>query len=68
MNVGVFAEGKIEDLVFPVPDLLQEVRHVDFLSLHLYHPWVFQHAPWCGSARAIFLETMHVSEEMLRRI
>jgi hypothetical protein len=44
-------------LIFPVPDLLEEVRHVDLFRLHLNHPWMFDHSPWSGSSRAFFLKT-----------
>lgn len=44
-------------LVLPVPDLLQEMRHVDLLRSDLDHPWMLSHPPWCRSSRWIFLET-----------
>ena len=40
----------------PTPNLSQEVRHVDFLGLHLRHPRVFHHSPGGGPAGGIFLE------------
>ena len=43
-------------LILPIPHLLQEMSHVDLLRLHLYHPRVLKHAPWCGSARALLLK------------
>jgi hypothetical protein len=33
------------NLILPIPNLLQEVTHVDFLRLHFEHPWVVEHAP-----------------------
>lgn len=46
------------DLVLPVPHLLEEVCHVDFLRLHLHHPGMLKHAPWCCSSGTFFLETV----------
>jgi len=43
-------------LIFPIPNLLQEMLHVDLFSFHFNHPGVFEHAPWCCSARTVFLE------------
>jgi hypothetical protein len=44
-------------LLFPIPYLLEEMGHVDFLRLHLHHPRVFEHAPGRRSSRALFLKT-----------
>jgi len=44
-------------LILPVPYLLEEVGHVDFLGLHLHHPGMFEHAPWGRSSWAFFLQT-----------
>lgn len=45
-----------ESSILPVPYLLEEVSHVDFLRLHLHHPWVLEHTPWSCSSWAFFLE------------
>ena len=48
--------------ILPIPDLAQEVGHVDFLALHLDHPWVLHHAPGRGSARRFFFEAVYFSD------
>ena len=35
------------DSVFPVPYLPEKSGHRDLLALHLNHPGMFQHPPWC---------------------
>jgi hypothetical protein len=46
--------------LFPVPDLRQEVCHVDFLVLHLHDPRVIQHPPRTRSSSGILLQaTIH---------
>lgn len=43
--------------ILPIPNLLEEVAHVDFFGFHLNHPWMLKHAPWRRTSRAILLET-----------
>ena len=43
-------------LILPVPHLLEEVGHVDFLGLHFYHPGMLEHAPWGRSSWAFLLQ------------
>jgi hypothetical protein len=46
-------------LILPVPNLLEEVLHVNFLGSHFDHPRVLEHTPWGGSTRAVFLKTKY---------
>jgi hypothetical protein len=43
--------------ILPIPNLLQESRHIDLLSLHLGHPGMFQHPPGRRSPRRLLLQT-----------
>lgn len=43
--------------VFPVPDLLEEMLHIDFLPLHFDHPGVLQHSPRGRAARSFLFQT-----------
>jgi len=51
--------GNDADLIFPVPDLLEEMLHVDLFGANVNHPRVFEHAPWCGSPSGILLQTVN---------
>lgn len=42
--------------ILPIPDLPQEMFHVNVPTMHLDHPWMFQHAPGCGSSGGFFLK------------
>ena len=57
------AESKIttsrSGLIFPVPHLLEEVGHVDFLCLHLKHPRVVEHTPGRSASGRLLFETVH---------
>ena len=50
-------------LIFPFPDLLEELGHVDLFVLYLEHPGMFQHPPGSCSSSGFFLEATDV--EML---
>jgi hypothetical protein len=50
------------ECLLPVPNLRQEIRHVDLLVLHLHYPWMIQHPPRTRSPRRVFLKTVKVSE------
>ena len=51
-------EKGVHSLILPVPDLLEEVLHVDFLCLHVDHPRVLEHTPRRRPAVVVFLETV----------
>lgn len=47
-GIWVFATSNCDEemnLVLPVPDLFEEVLHVDALLLHVHHPRMIQHPP-----------------------
>ena len=46
--------------ILPIPYLFQEVLHVDFLVLHVNHPWMLEDAPWSGSAVGIFFQAFRI--------
>lgn len=46
--------------ILPVPDGLQELHHVDAFTLHLNHPWVIEHSPWCCTTVGLLLEAVGV--------
>ena len=55
--------------LFPVPDLRQEVCHVDLLVLHLHDPWVIQHPPRTRSSSSIFFQaTQYTLSASLMRL
>lgn len=55
-------------LIFPVPNLLQEMWHVHLLRSDLNYPRVLGHSPWSRSSRWVFLETAtNVSWTHLKR-
>ena len=37
--------------ILPIPNLSQEMLHIDLLGVHLDHPGMFEHAPWCCSSQ-----------------
>ena len=43
--------------ILPVPNLSQEMFHVDFFAVHLHHPRMFEHAPWGRSSRWFLFQT-----------
>lgn len=49
---------------FPVPDLRQEIRHVDLLVLHLHYPRVVQHSPRTCSSCCVLLKTAPMSAQL----
>lgn len=52
---GQLRHFKLPSSILPVPDLSQEMLHVNFLAVHLDHPGMFEHAPWrCSSRRLLF--------------
>lgn len=65
---GIEIDKGITRLVLPIPHLLEEMAHVNFLGFHFHHPRMLKHAPWCGSSRALFLEAGEGQRMMLLRI
>ena len=55
INVKIGNESRL----FPVPNLRQEIGHIDLFVFHLHYPWVIQHPPGTGSSGSILLETMN---------
>lgn len=45
-------------LLRPIPDRLQELRHVYSFRLHFNHPRMLHDMPRCCSPRRVFLETV----------
>ena len=56
----------VDALILPVPDLFQEVCHVDLLVLLSLKPWMVDHAPWrCPSLRLLLEATFDEVFEVL---
>lgn len=50
---------KAIDSIFPIPHLLEEKFHVDFLTMHLDHPGVLKHAPRGCATGGFSFQTAH---------
>lgn len=66
LNPFLRAAGFSPSSILPIPNLGEEVLHVDFLTLHLHHPGMLDHAPRRSTAGRLFFKTVCFVSATLR--